>query len=153
MITRLQNILREKELFVALSKILISSTAGGLGRPICFHIFFNLAFFSSWPLLFLHQGCFGWDFTSFIFCTDLTDLFSVIIISVLQKTYFTVMIIATFHKYIQCALCLKRYTIWCVNFCCLFYCTLSVKKARPVKAGSLALYLQYHSTCKYAATG
>ena len=45
----------------SLSKILISSTAEGLGRPIRFHIFFIPAFFSSWPLLFLHQRCFGWD--------------------------------------------------------------------------------------------
>ena len=30
--------------FSSLSKILISSTAGGLGRPIWFHIFFILAF-------------------------------------------------------------------------------------------------------------
>ena len=46
-----QNVLRPCH---ALSKILISSTAGGLGHPIWFHndIFFILAFFSSWLLLF-----------------------------------------------------------------------------------------------------
>ena len=38
-------------------KIFISSTAGGLDWLIRFHIFFILAFFSSWPLRFLHQGC------------------------------------------------------------------------------------------------
>ena len=48
----------------SLSKILISSTAGGLGRPIWFHIFFILAFLVL-GRYFLHQGCFGWDFTSF----------------------------------------------------------------------------------------
>ena len=39
------NVLREKEHFVALSS-LISSTAGGIGRAIWFHIFFILAFYN-----------------------------------------------------------------------------------------------------------
>ena len=47
MMTRPQNVLFLSECFAALSslsKILISSTAGGLGRPIWFHIFFILNF-------------------------------------------------------------------------------------------------------------
>ena len=37
---------------IIIIKILISSTAGGLGCLIWFHIFLILALFSSWPLLF-----------------------------------------------------------------------------------------------------
>ena len=53
--TRPQSVLFLSECFVALSSlskiiILISSIAGDLGCPIWFHIFFILAFFSSWPL-------------------------------------------------------------------------------------------------------
>ena len=47
MMTRTQNVLFLSKCFVAsssLSKILISPTAGGLGCPIRFHIFFILAF-------------------------------------------------------------------------------------------------------------
>ena len=50
---------KHSECFVALSslsKILISSTAGGLGHSVQFHIFFILTFFSSWPLLLYTRG-------------------------------------------------------------------------------------------------
>ena len=45
---------------------------------------FHPGLFSSWPLLFLHQGCFGWDFTSFLVVFPLNhhDLIVLIILLV-----------------------------------------------------------------------
>ena len=58
MMTRPQNILREKTFcsLVIIIKNFISSTAGGLGRPIQFDIFFILASFWFLAATFLHQG-------------------------------------------------------------------------------------------------
>ena len=62
---------------VIIIKILIPSTAGGLGRPFWFHILFSMAFLDSWLQLFLHHDCFGLDFISFLvflpkFCLVMT---------------------------------------------------------------------------------
>ena len=57
--TRPQNVLFLSECFAALwslSKILISSTAGGLSCPVWFHIFFTLAFFNFGHYFFYTRG-------------------------------------------------------------------------------------------------
>ena len=67
MMTRLQNITRQATvMFCGLVIIIKTFNSINSRRPwppiLISHLFQHGLFLNSWPQLFLHQGCFGWDF-------------------------------------------------------------------------------------------